>query len=114
MREELIDYLKGLADPEYQQRVWVQGLPDPTIEHDELDFTIHFLYDDTHLAEDLYLTIGSILHNDKEAEAVKRLIASLEVIFSKYGLDLDDSDYIKLPEWTSVVECAKTALHDIR
>jgi hypothetical protein len=66
------------------------------------------------LAENPYETIGYILHDNKEAEAVKQLVASLETIFSKYGLDLDDAGYIVLPEWTNVIDSAKTALREIQ
>ncbi len=114
MRNELIDYLRGLSDRNHQHRVWVDEPHHENIDHENLDYAIHFLYDDTELAENPHETIGFILRDAKEAELVKSLVASLDRIFSKYGLDLDDSDYIKLPEWDDVIECAKTTLQVIQ
>ncbi len=114
MRDELIDYLRVLSDPEHQRREWIKFLPEEDIYNDELDYIIHFLYDDTHLADDPHQTVGAILRNDKEAEVIKELIAALNGVFSKHSIDLEGADYIKLPEWANVIDCAKVALREIQ
>jgi hypothetical protein len=114
MRDELIGYLKNLSNQAYQRRVWIKHVPEDNIYNDEMDYIIHFLYDDTHLGENSNATVGSILRNSEEAELVKQLIVSLDVIFAKYGINLEGADYIKVPEWAQVVTCAKNALREIR
>jgi hypothetical protein len=47
MRREVALAVEHLADPEYQRRVWVERTyPSPTY-HDDLNMTLHTLYDDT-------------------------------------------------------------------
>lgn len=41
MREELVSYLAGLSDSDYQFRAWVER-SSPNSAYDELDYTIHF------------------------------------------------------------------------
>jgi hypothetical protein len=114
LRFQLIENLKALSDPDYQRREWIKYAPEDNAEFDEMDYVVHFLYDDTELAENPHDAIGSILYNKNEAEALEKLSTSLDVIFAKYGTDLDGPDYIKLPEWIGVVNCAKSALREIR
>ncbi len=113
MRAELIQHLKALADLEYQRRVWLMQAS-PTPQHDEFDYAVHFLYDDTRLAVDARSTIGWILRSETEAEAISKVVASLEAIFQKYGTELSDEDYIHLPEWASVLETAAAALSELQ
>ncbi len=107
MREELVDYLSGLSDLDYQRNVWVAGKSPPGIVHDELDYAIHFIFDDTCLAKNFSSEIGDILFNQEEADAVDALVDALNYIFGKYGLNLTDSGYIEKPERTSVLQAAK-------
>lgn len=108
MREELISYLQGLSDRDYQYKAWVEGNR-PNGGHDELDYTIHFLYDDTELASDSASMIGWILLSSDEAHAISNVIKALDIIFNKYGLNLTDKEYIEKDEWGNVVEMAKIA-----
>lgn len=110
MRKELVGHLQALADPEYQQRVWVEGGSEGAIQHDEFDYAVHFLYDDTQLAKDPRSTIGSILRDTWEADRIETLVSAIEGIFQKYGTELSDAQYIELPEWLSVVGAAREAL----
>ena len=66
MRIELMEYLGGLSDVDYQLRVWVNEQGGVGV-HDELDCVIHFIYDDTPLAKDPYSAIGWYLRSDEEA-----------------------------------------------
>lgn len=110
MREELVNHLRALSDAEYQQRVWVAKGKEGTIEHDEFDYAVHFLYDDTQLAEDPRAMMGWILRNDSEAVLIERLVKIIESILQKHGTALSDAQYIVLPEWGGVVDVAKEAL----
>lgn len=110
MRKELLENLQSLADLEYQKRVWVNSEPDGSVVHDEFDYAVHFLYDDTALADDVRSTIGWILRDDSEAQFIEALTICIDGVFEKYGTELSDAQYITLPEWQSVVAAAKAAL----
>lgn len=110
MRKELVSHLRALADPDYQQRVWVGGGRDDDVQHDEFDYAVHFLYDDTRLAGDPRSMIGWILRDLDEATQIEVLVGVLEGVFQKHGTALSDAQYIALPEWPSVLGAARDAL----
>jgi hypothetical protein len=109
MRKELEEHLRALSDPAYQRRVWVDGQTDDAAQHDEFDYAVHFLYDDTQLASDAHSTVGWILKSASEAECIAALVNSINVVFERYGTKLSDAEYIELPEWRSVVLAAEAA-----
>ena len=109
MREELISYLSGLSDLEYQYQAWVER-SSPGLDYDELNYTIHFLYDDTGLAENASDWIGLVLKDEKEARSVANVVSALDVIFDKYGTELSDKEYLEKKEWLWVVSASKDAL----
>ncbi|WP_221180819.1 MULTISPECIES: SCO4402 family protein [unclassified Enterobacter] len=108
MRGELIEYLHALSDREYQYQSWVRGNR-PGGGYDELDYAIHFLYDDTDLAKAPNLMIGWILTGENEANAIASLIRALDTVFDKYGTGLSDEEYLDKNEWGSVLTMAKDA-----
>ena len=108
MREELVDYINGLGNKEYQYQAWVKG-ERPGGGHDELDYAIHFLYDDTDLADDPESMIGWILTGKNEADAITVLIDSLNIFFDIYGTGLSDEEYLAKDEWSDVINAAKEA-----
>lgn len=77
--------------------------------HDELDYAVHFLFDDTSLAEDPSSVIGWILVDFKESDAILNVTRALDNIFDKYGLNLTDKEYIEKEEWKRVIDAAKKA-----
>jgi hypothetical protein len=109
MRAQLLDFLKGLSDYFYQKENW-QVFREGVKEYDELDYTIHFLYDDTDLASDPSSTVGYYLYDDNEVQAIRSIVSAIEVVFEKYGLELTDAEYIEKPEWMQVVKAASKAL----
>ena len=109
MREELISYLSGLSDLEYQYQAWVER-SSPGLDYDELNYTVHFLYDDTGLAENASDWIGLVLKDEKEARSVANVVSALDVIFDKYGTELSDKEYLEKKEWLWVVSASKDAL----
>lgn len=108
MRKELVDYLQGLSDREYQYQAWVNNRRIGG-GHDELDYAVHFLYDDTNLARDPISTVGWILKNNDEVDLISDLVRQLDHIFDKYGLDLTDKEYIETMEWEAVIKSAAAA-----
>lgn len=113
VRAQLINYLIGLADVEYQLANWQIFNHDKNT-YDEFDYTVHFLYDDTYLADNPELAIGDSLYDQDEVQAVTAIITVLEKIFGRYGLNLSDTAYIATPEWNEVITSAKAALAVLR
>ena len=105
MREELIAYLSGLSDLEYQYQAWVER-SSPGLDYDELNYTIHFLYDDTGLAENA----SNWLRDEIEARSVENVVSALDLVFDKYGTELSDKEYLEKKEWLWVVNASKDAL----
>lgn len=80
------------------------------VENDELDYSVHFLFDDTNLADGSFSCVCIFLKNEAEAIAVSDVCRSLEDVFDKYGYDKTDSEYIGYPEWDFVMRAAAYAL----
>lgn len=109
MREELISYLSRLSDLDYQYQAWVER-SSPGLDYDELNYTIHFLYDDTGLAENASDWIGLVLRDEIEARSVENVVSALDLVFDKYGTELSDKEYLEKKEWLWVVNASKDAL----
>lgn len=112
MRSELLQHLFELSDLDYQKKFWAEGQQDAEVGHDEMDYSIHFIYDDTCLGSDASKAIGWFLKNEDEAKAIRNLVCSLDLIFEKYGKQLSDGDYINKPGWMQVITSAREA-HDL-
>ena len=112
MRDELISYLLGLSNAEYQYNAWV-ARADPDLAYDEFNYVVHFLYDDTDLATDADSWVGLIFREGSEALAISEVVRSLDVIFEKYGTALSDAEYLTKPEWAYVIESSKNALLEL-
>ena len=109
MRIELIRHLQTLSSPDYQRLAWIDHCYPLGIEYDEFNLTIHFFYDDTLLSEDPDLCIGTILKSKEESDSIKRVVREMEVLFDRYGLNLEDGEYMNKPEWKNIVTKAKDA-----
>lgn len=110
IREELLGYLQGLSDPAYQRSCWVEVKCPDGGKHDEFDYTIHFLFDDTELGSVPESCIGNILINQKEADCIRKVCEAIDHLFDRHGTELSDADYISLPEWEQVISTARDAL----
>ena len=75
---------------------------------------VHFLFDDTQLFEDAFSEIRNFLKSEDEAVALKALTQVLAELLEKYGDDLRDAEYMKVPEWMNVVYYAEQALSIIK
>jgi len=109
MRAELIEHIQSLSDTEYQHMGWINNRYPPGIEYDEFKSVIHFLYDDTVLAENVEADIGVILKSKEESDAVKALIREIDVLIDLYGVNRKDGEYMSKPEWENIVCIAKEA-----
>jgi hypothetical protein len=114
MRKELIEYLEGLGDKVYQYSCWVNKECPKGIEYDELDYAVHFFFDDTNLSETPEELIGYCLSNESEAHAVKAVCSALQYLFDKYGFEKTDEEYICCSEWDKVVDAANKAVDIIK
>jgi hypothetical protein len=109
MRDEIIDAVRTLSDPEYQFRTWVlREVPPDRIE--DFDINIHILYDDTGVLENPHAAIGDVLETAAEADALTKLAHAIDSMFERVGTDLTDEQYLALPDWKSVVDAARNAL----
>lgn len=113
MRKELIAYLSGLSNLQYQRDCWVNGNCPDGVEHDEFDYVVHFLFDDTKLSSNPKSLIGYLLKNESEAILIQRLCQEIERIFEKYGTNLSDEEYMACHEWSTVISTARQAHAEI-
>lgn len=109
MREDLIRSLLELSDPEYQRNKWLPENSSNGFPESNLDYSVHFLFDDTSLATFPEKCVGWFLKDVGEAKLVFEVTQALNNIFMKYGTELEDREYIQLPEWLDVVQKAKVA-----
>ena len=114
LREELVWNLYALADPAYQKRAWVEHDFPKSVEYDDFDMVVHFFFDDTGLADGGETQIGLILENVEEARAVSDVVCAIDGVLTKHGTKLADAEYISCPEWTCVVEAARSAIRILK
>ena len=88
MRKELIEYVRCLSDLSYQRDCSVKDICPTGTEHDELDYAIHFLFDDTELATNPRELVGWILEDETEVSLIYQLCQNLKIIFEKYSTNL--------------------------
>jgi hypothetical protein len=68
---------------------------------------VHFIYDDTCLGEDPSKGIGWYLHDEREATAVREVVAALDAMFDALGTKASDAEYLGSKYWSAVVDAAK-------
>jgi hypothetical protein len=109
IRKRVINSLKRLSDINYQERVWVRNDVSQGYE-DCFDFVVNLFFDDTELADSPEKTIGIILKDHREVNAIRTVTQSIDSLLHKLGTDRLDKDYISDPDWSKVVEASKSAL----
>ncbi len=114
MRDDLLETLCSLADREYQQTAWVEHNYPPGILYDSFDEAVHFLYDDTILAENPDAAIGVIIQDEKEARLIEAVCSAINQVFEASGTQASDQEYINSSKWTDVVEAASLALQAMK
>jgi len=107
MRQQVLSAIDALADPEYQQRVWIRReLPHPDY-YDELDLNVHILFDDAQVLPDPASAVGVLLHPD-EVEPLGALGTVLDPLIDELD-DQPDAVYLGHPRWGEVVRAAEAA-----
>lgn len=101
LRTELIAHLEDLSD---RRKIESEG---PT--GSWLDYAVHFLFDDTVLAEDPTRAIGWFLFDEHEASVVHAVTQALNRVFDVHGTEMSDREYANCPEWGEVVEASNLA-----
>ncbi len=113
MRQELISYLEGLSNKQYQLECWVNKQCPDSIKNDEFDYAVHFLFDDTDCAKNPEKLIGIILYDQEEAKVVKIVCDHIDQLLNKFGCQKSDYEYIQLPEWNNILMSSKSALEKL-
>jgi hypothetical protein len=81
---------RALSDEKYQEFAWIRGKFPEGIEYDNFDLAVHFLFDDTCLAEQPEDLIGYCLINKQEAQLVHSVTEPTHDAFFRY---IDNTDY---------------------
>ncbi len=103
MRAELVSYLADLADADGRQQQW-------SVDGEEFDRAVHFIYDDTPLGDHPERAVGFFLKEQEEVAAVKRLVVALEQLFEKHGTARGNAQVGPHPEWEAVKNQAREVL----
>ncbi|WP_405166659.1 hypothetical protein OG203_17115 [Nocardia sp. NBC_01499] len=108
-RSAVIDLLGDLADPAFQQRVWVERKGDPNL-IENLDQAVADLFDLYLDDKNIERYIGAVLRNSSEAERVAELAGVLLPLYASLPPGTSDAAVIAMPEWSKVMETARAAL----
>jgi immunity protein 7 of polymorphic toxin system len=109
MRAQIIEALQALADPAYQQRVWVEGRYPREGYYDDLTYNINVLYDDTAVIADPLAQVGVTLRDSREADAIGALGRSLDPVLAATQT-ATDAETLAHPAWPQVIAAAQVAL----
>ena len=100
MRDELLEYLEDIKELSETEENKLD---------ENFNYIIHFLYDDTCLAENSEKAIGIILENNDEANLIKNLIQKLNIAFDKYGKDIKCKELISKEIWKEILKISGNA-----
>lgn len=115
VRSSVIEILRDLADPEFQQRVWVEKRGDPNL-IETLRQTVSDLFDLYLDDKDIGGSVGVVLENQAEARAIEKLSRALLPLYESLPVtepftdEREAASALSMPGWTTVVECAGNAL----
>jgi hypothetical protein len=110
MRERLVEALEALADPNYQERVWLKRELPADLDDDGLDFVVHFFFDDTDLSRDPLGCVGWFIRDEHEAQLVREVVEALDRVIRDVGPGESDQEYLSNKSWPMVVSSARQAL----
>lgn len=100
-------HLEDLADVDGRQEGWQSN-------GEEFDGAVHFIYDDTPMADDPERAVGFFLANEAEVAAVRRLVGALEVLFEQHGTRRGNAQVGRHAEWAAVKTAARELLELLR
>ncbi|MER6230187.1 hypothetical protein ABZ773_07250 [Streptomyces sp. NPDC047804] len=99
-RVNLVPAVLALANPPWQQTVWL----DPST-FENLDHIFHVLFDDFCDADQPEMYLGTSLRTEEEVELMRQLGAALNAAGSEAPDDTDDQ-YLQATAWPRVVAVA--------
>jgi hypothetical protein len=109
MRREVLVALAALADPDFQQTMWVRKeYPRPNF-LSNLDTVVHVLYDDCQVLPDPTAGMGTVLVDGDELAHLQRLGELFDALLNDH-VDQPDSVYLQDPRWPTLVDLATKAL----
>ncbi|MEW1639109.1 hypothetical protein AB0469_34275 [Streptomyces sp. NPDC093801] len=100
-RLHVVPAVVALASPAWQREVWLD--PD---RFEDLDYTVHVLFDDFCDADDPRPWLGQCLRSEEEVELMARLGAAYGTVQASVGADARDEVYLDSPGWSAVVAAA--------
>lgn len=107
MRAEVVLAVQSLADPAYQQRVWIRREYPQDNFFDDLTQNVNILFDDTGVLPDPSSAVGDILY-PSEVASMTALGNVLDPLIDELG-NADDAQYLDHPQWSQVVRSAHAA-----
>jgi len=109
MREEVLEALEVLADPELQNEHWLT--PRYPMDCPDFDWVVRALYDTPALPSP-GLVVGTFLYADEE-EPLLALDVVLDPMIAELQ-DVPDAEYLAHPDWPEVVRLAGLAAAVLR
>jgi hypothetical protein len=106
-RCELMETLKELADPVYQQKAWIEG----KLDKDKVigaRQVYHSLFEDLDLVSDPQAAIGSFLFDAAELASLTPVLEPLSAICEEVGEPTSQA-WVDHPRWSEVVAAAAVA-----
>lgn len=100
-RLHVVPAVVALASPTWQREVWLD--PD---QFENLDYTVHVLFDDFCDASSPLPWLGQCLRSEEEVELMARLGAAYSAVQDSVGAAARDEVYLAAPGWSAVVAAA--------
>ncbi|MFI0983643.1 hypothetical protein ACH4SP_42415 [Streptomyces sp. NPDC021093] len=100
-RLHVVPAVVALASPTWQREVWLD--PD---QFEDLDYTVHVLFDDFCDASNPLPWLGQCLRSEEEVELMARLGAAYSAVQNSVGATAGDEAYLDSPSWSAVVTAA--------
>lgn len=107
MRQQVATALAALADPDYQQRVWIERTYPQHDFYDDLTLNVNILYD--MVLPNARSRIGAVLLTENEVDKLTILEKVLGPLVKELR-DAPDNQYLADPRWQDVVLAARAAL----
>ena len=103
----MVRAVQSLADPAYQQRVWIRREYPQNTFFDDLTQNVNILFDNTRVLPDPASAVGDILY-PSEVASMTALGNVLDPLINELG-NADDTQYLNHPQWPHVVHTAHAA-----
>lgn len=100
-RFHVVPAVVSLASPTWQREVWLD--PD---QFEDLDYTVHVLFDDFCDANNPSPWLGQCLRSEEEVELMARLGTAYGAVQDSVGAAARDEVYLDSPGWSAVVAAA--------